>query len=120
MRALTAASMIGVVGTSSYAASDPWQAKPALSPDSPSICRQADLSKVVFQFAHSGGELSGKTNNGHDFTAPVSSDGSVSATIKVPVDGKDFDVDLTGNVRSRDMQVFNRKYSCRFMLTPMQ
>ena len=120
MRALSAAAMLGIVATSSSAAADPWRARPSLAPESPAICRQADLSKVVFDFADMGTELSGKTNSGHDFSAPVGSDGSVSTTIKVPVDGKDFDVDLTGNARSRDLQVFNRRFSCRFMLTPVQ
>lgn len=120
MRALAGAAMLGIVATSSYAAVDPWQARPALTQESPAICRQADLSKVVFNFAQTGTELAGKTTNGHDFSAPVGSDGSVSTTITVPIDGKEYSLDLTGNARSRDLQVFNKRYSCRFTLTPVQ
>jgi hypothetical protein len=120
MRALSAAAMLGIVGTSSFAAADPWRARAALEPESPAICRQADLSKVVFDFAGTATELSGKTNDGHNFSAPVATDGSVTTTITVPVGRKNFAVDLTGNARSRDLQVFNRQYSCRFKLTPMQ
>lgn len=120
IRALAATAILGIVATSSYAAADPWRARPALTPDSPIICRQADLTKVVFDFAQTGTELSGRTNNGHGFSTPVGSDGSVSTTITVPVDGKEFAVDLTGNARSRALQVFNKRYSCRFTLTPVQ
>lgn len=120
MRTLSATAMLGIFGTATHAAADPWRARPSLSPESPAICRQADLSKVVFDFAHNGTQLSGRTNNGHDFLAPVAGDGSVSTTITVPVDGKEFAVDLTGNAQSRDLQVFNRRFSCRFVLTPVQ
>lgn len=120
MRAIFVSAMLGIGATSSSAAADPWRARPSLAPESPAICRQADLSKVVFDFADMGANLSGKTNNGQDFSAPVGRDGSVSTTITVPVDGREFDVDLTGNARSRDLQVFNRRFSCRFVLTPVQ
>ncbi|CAN5640304.1 hypothetical protein BH10PSE6_BH10PSE6_12360 [soil metagenome] len=120
MRMRSAAAMLAVIGTSSPAFADAWRATAALEPESPALCRQADLSKVVFDFAEAGSELSGKTTNGHAFLAPVAADGSISTTITVPVDGKNFAVDLTGNAKSRDLQVFNKKYSCRFKLRPMQ
>jgi hypothetical protein len=120
MRALSAAALLGIVGASSVALADPWRATAALAPESPALCRQADLSKLFFDFADAGSELSGKTTNGHIFSAPVAADGSVSTTITIPVDGKNFAVDLTGNAKSRELQVFNRQYSCRFKLTPMQ
>jgi hypothetical protein len=28
-------------------------------------------------------------------------------------------VDLTGNVKTREMEAFNKQYSCRFKLTPV-
>jgi hypothetical protein len=111
--------MLGIIGTSGMALAEPWRATAALEPDAPVACRQADVSKLVFDFAETGGALSGKTTNGHDFSAPVAADGSVSTTITIPVDGRNFAVALTGNARSRDLQVFNKEYSCRFRLTPM-
>jgi hypothetical protein len=75
---------------------------------------------VVFDFAATGSELAGRTSNGHNFSAPLGIDGSVSTTITVPIDGREFAVDLIGNARSRDLQVFNRRYSCRFTLMPVQ
>ena len=83
-------------------------------------CRQADVSKLVFDFAESDSVLSGKTTDGHTFSAPIATDGSVAATITVPVGGREFSVDLTGNAKSREFQVFNKRYSCRFKLSPMQ
>lgn len=120
MRTLSAAALLAIVCASHVALADPWRATAALEPDAPTLCRQADVSKLVFDFAETGSRLSGKTTDGHDFSAPVGTDGSVSTTITVPVSGRDFVVDLTGNARSRDLQVFNRKYACRFRLTPTQ
>lgn len=120
MRTVSAAALLGIIGASGAALAEPWRATAALEPESPAVCRQADLSKLVFDFAEAGSALSGKTTNGHNFSAPVAADGSVSTTITIPVEGKNFAVDLTGNARSRDLQVFNRQYSCRFKLTPTQ
>jgi hypothetical protein len=120
MRIRSAAIVLAVIGISGPALADAWRATAALQPESPALCRQADLSKLVFDFAEAGSELSGKTTNGHAFSAPVAADGSISTTITIPVEGRNFSVDLTGNAKSRDLQVFNKEYACRFKLTPMQ
>jgi hypothetical protein len=120
MWALSAAAMLCIVSGSSLALADSWQAKAALEPDSPAICRQADVSTLVFNFADTGSDLSGKTTDGHNFLAPIGTDGSVSTTITLPVGGRNFVVALTGNAKSRALQVFNKEYSCRFKLTPVQ
>jgi len=120
MRTLLAATMLGIFGTSSIAFAEPWRAQAALEPDAPVACRQADVSKLVFDFAETDSVLSGQTTEGHMFSAPIASDGSVAATITVPVGGRDFAVELTGNAKSRELQVFNKRYSCRFKLSPMQ
>ena len=120
MRTLSAAAVLGIVGVSNLALADPWRATPSLEPDSPVVCRQADLSSLVFDFAETGSQLSGKTSNGQNFSAPVATDGSVSTTIMVLVGERSFAVDLTGNARSREFQVFSKRYACRFRLTPVQ
>lgn len=120
MQVLSAAAMLGIMGASSLAFADSWRARAALEPDSPAICRQADVSTLVFNFAETGSGLSGKTTNGQDFSAPVGIDGSVSTTLTLPVGGRNFVVSLTGNAKSRALQVFNKEYSCRFRLTPLQ
>ena len=120
MRTILAGALVGIFGASSQAFADPWQATAALEPESPAACRQADVSKLLFDFAETGSELTGKTNDGHNFSAPIATDGSVTTTITVPVGAKIFTVDLTGNVKSRQLQVFNKEYSCRFKLMPLQ
>ncbi len=120
MRAFLAGAMMGILGVSGVALADTWRAKAELEPGAPAACRQADVSKLVFDFAETSSELSGKTSGGHDFRAPVAADGSISTTIKVPVGAKEFVVDLVGNAKSRELQAFNKEYSCRFNLLPMQ
>ena len=43
MRVLSAAAMLGMVAASSQAFADPWRATAALEPQSPAVCRQADI-----------------------------------------------------------------------------
>jgi len=119
MRMVSAAALLGIVGGSSVAFAEPWRAVATLDPTSPAACRQADVSKLVFDFAQTGDELVGKTTDGHNFSAAVAADGSVATTITVPVSGRNFVVDLTGNAKSRDLQVFNQQFSCGFKLTPL-
>jgi hypothetical protein len=120
MRALAAFVVLGVVGASSVALAEAWRAKVALAPESPPNCREADVSKLFFDLAETGDELSVKTNTGEAFSAPVAADGSVKTTFTAPVGAKKFSMDLTGNVRTRELEAFNKEYSCRFKLTPVQ
>jgi hypothetical protein len=119
MRALGAFVVLGVVGASSLALADGWRAKVALEPESPSDCREADVSNLFFDLAETGNELSVKTNTGAAFSAPVAADGSVSTTFTAPIGTRQFAMDLTGNVRTREFNAFNKQYSCRFKLTPV-
>jgi hypothetical protein len=45
---------------------------------------------------------------------------STKTTFEVPVGAKSFSVDLIGNVKTREMEAFNKQYSCRFKLTPLE
>jgi len=119
-RSLSAAALLGIVGASNTAVGEPWRALATLDPTSPAACRQADVSKLVFDFAQTDGELSGVATGGYNFSAPMAADGSVSTTITVPISGRNFVVDLTGNAKARDLHAFNQRYSCRFKLTPLQ
>lgn len=118
-RLFSVTTLLALAGASSVALAEPWRALATLDPRSPAACRLADVSKLVFDFAQTGSQLVGKTTGGHDFSAAIATDGSVATTITVPVSGKTFVVDLSGNAKSRDLKVFNRQYSCRFTLTPM-
>src|SRR3981189_717738 len=114
MRTLAALMMLGVVGAAPLALAEAWRAKPGLEPDSPPDCKEADVSNLFFDLADTGNELSLKTRNGGSFSAPMCSEGSVKTTFTLPIGTKSFSVDLTGNVKTREMELFNERYSCRF------
>jgi hypothetical protein len=120
MRTLAALVVLGVVGAAPVALAEAWRAKPALELGSPPACKEADVSNLFFDLADTGNELSVKPSSGEAFSAPIGPDGSVKTTFALPVGAKSLSVDLTGNVKTREMEVFNRQYSCRFALTPVQ
>jgi hypothetical protein len=120
MRTLVALIVLGVVGAAPLALADTWRAKPALEPGSPPDCKDADVSHLLFDLADTGNELSVKTSSGEAFSAPIGPDGSVKTTFTLPVGAKSLSVDLTGNVKTRELEAFNSRYSCRFKLTPVQ
>ena len=120
MRTLVALIVLGVVGAAPLALADTWRAKPALEPGSPPDCKEADVSSIFFHLADTGNELSVKTSSGEAFSAPIGPDGSVKTTFTLPVGAKSLSIDLTGNVKTREMEAFNKRYSCHFKLTPVQ
>jgi hypothetical protein len=120
MRTLAGLIVLGVVGAAPLALAEAWRAKPALEPGSAPECKEADVSNLFFDLADTGTELSVKTSSGEAFSAPIGSDGSVTTTFMLPVGAKSLSVDLTGNVKTREMEVFNKRYSCRFKLAPVQ
>jgi hypothetical protein len=120
MRTLATFIVLGLVGAAPMALAEAWRAKPALDPGSPPDCKEADVSHLLFDLEDTGNELSVKTSSGEAFSAPIDSDGSVETTFTLPIGAKSLSVDLTGNVKTREMEVFNKRYSCRFKLTPVQ
>ena len=120
MRTLVTLIVLGVVGAAPLALADAWQAKPALEPGSAPDCKQADVSNLLFDLADTGNQLSVKTSSGGAFSAPIGPDGSVNTTFELPVGSKSLSVELIGNVKTREMEAFNKQYSCRFKLTPLQ
>lgn len=101
------------------ALADSWQATPTLDPASPLLCRQADVSTVVLEFSETGTELTVKTPQNGVFAVPIAADGFINGAIAVPVGRRQFAVDLTGNVKERALQIYNKEYACRFNLRPM-
>jgi hypothetical protein len=120
MRTLVALIVLGVAGAAPLALADTWRAKPALEPGSPPHCKDADVSHLLFDLADSGNELLVKPNSGEAFSAPIGPDGFVKTTFTLPVGAKSLFIDLTGNVKTRELEAFNSRYSCRFKLTPVQ
>jgi hypothetical protein len=120
MRTLAALVALGVVGAAPSALAEAWRAKPALELGSPPACKEADVSHLFFDLAETGTELSVKPSSGEEFSAPIGPDGSINTTFALPVGMKTLSVDLIGNVKTREMEVFNKQYSCRFTLAPVQ
>jgi hypothetical protein len=61
-----------------------------------------------------------KTSSGETFSAPVAADGSVKTSFTGSLGANTYSLDLTGNVKTREFEAFNKKYSCRFKLAPVQ
>jgi hypothetical protein len=120
MRTLAALIVLGMMGAAPSALAEAWRAKPALDVGSPPACREADVSHLFFDLADTGTELSVKPSTGGEFSAPVGPDGSISTTFALPVGMKNLSVDLIGNVKTRELAVLNKQYSCRFTLTPVE
>ena len=120
MRTLVALVVLGTIAATPPALAEAWRAKPELEKGAPASCKEADVSNLVFDFSDTGNDLSLKTNGGEAFAAPIAADGHVRATLTVPVGRRTFAVDLTGNVKTREMELFNKQYACRFRLTPVQ
>ncbi len=120
MRTLIALVVLGTIGPAPRSLAEAWRAKPELERGAPPACKEADVSNLFFDLSDTGNGLSLKTNGGEAFAAPIDADGYVKTTLTVPVGNRKFDVDLTGNVKTREMELFNKEYACRFRLTPVQ
>jgi hypothetical protein len=119
MRTLVALALLGTIGAAPLALAEAWRAKPVLELGAPPNCREADVSNLFFDLAETGNELLVKTSSGEAFSAPIAADGYVKTTLTVPVGKRNLSVDLTGNVKTREIEAFNKQYSCRFKLTPL-
>src|SRR5688500_8724258 len=117
------------MGAAPLAHAEAWRARPALESGAPAVCEKADVSGLFFDLSdiRSLGHgprafdqaRSRRSTVGHKaLLATIGPDGSVAATFTVPVGRRELSVDLTGNVKSREMEVFNKQYACRFKLVP--
>jgi hypothetical protein len=120
MRTLAVIVLLGLMGAAPLAHADAWRARPALESGAPGACEQADVSDLFFDLSDMGHELSLRPSRGEALLAPIGPDGSVAATFTVPVGRRNLAVDLTGNVKNREMEVFNKQYACRFKLVPVR
>ena len=120
MRTLVALALLGIIGAAPLALAEAWRAKPVLELGAPPNCKEADVSNLFFDLADTGNELSVKTSSGAAFSAPIGPDSSVKTTFTLPVGAKSLSIELTGNVKTRELEAFNSRYSCRFKLTPVQ
>jgi hypothetical protein len=121
MRALAAVVVLSVVSALPPAFAQTWRTKVTLmEARSPSNCVEADVSKLFYDVSVTGNELSLKTSSGETFSAPVAADGSVKTSFTGSLGANTYAIDLTGNVKTREFEAFNKRFSCRFKLTPVQ
>ena len=118
MRTIVAIFLLGTIGALP-ALADSWRAKPVLQLGAPPHCKEADVSTLFFDLTQTDHELSVKTSSGEAFSAPIAVNGDVSTTLRVPVGSRNLSVDLVGNAKTQEMEVFNKQYSCRFKLMPV-
>ena len=121
MRALAAVVVLSVVSALPPAFAQTWRTKVTLmEARSPSNCVEADVSKLFYDVSVTGNALSLKTSSGETFSTPVAADGSVKTSFTGSLGANTYAIDLTGNVKTREFEAFNKRYSCRFKLTPVQ
>jgi len=65
-------------------------------------------------------QLSVKADSGETYSTPVAADGSVKTTFTGSLGANVYSLELTGNVKTREFEAFNKRFSCRFKLTPVQ
>jgi hypothetical protein len=121
MRALAAVAVLSIVTLSPPALAETWRTKVTLmEAGSPANCVEADVSKLFYDFTVMDSELSVKTDSGKMYSTPVAADGSVKTTFMGSLGANTYSLELTGNVKTREFEAFNKRFSCRFKLTPVQ
>ena len=74
-----------------------------------------EVPQVMWTLTLEAGTFSGMNNFGAKFSTPVGPDGAVTASYTGKAGSNEtFDMVLTGNVKTRQLEIFNAKYSCRY------
>jgi hypothetical protein len=121
MRALAAVAVLSIVTSSPPASAETWRTKVTLmEAGSPSNCVEADVSKLFYDLTVTDRQLSVKADSGETYSTPVAADGSVKTTFTGSLGANVYSLELTGNVKTREFEAFNKRFSCRFKLTPVQ
>ncbi|MCW5605760.1 MAG: hypothetical protein KIT18_14560 [Burkholderiales bacterium] len=109
---LLALVLVGAQG----ARAETWTAGLVLVKESSSqTCEE--VPQVVWTLSLEAGALSGTNNTGAKFSAPVGPDGAVKASYSVLGSFELIEMVLTGNARTRQLETFTAKYSCRYKFT---
>ncbi len=91
-----------------------WTARIDLVPES-SVPTCAEAPQVMWTLSVDAGTFSGVNNFGAKFSTPVGPDGAVTASYTGKTGSNEtFEMVLTGNVKTRQLEIFNAKYSCRY------
>ena len=91
-----------------------WMTRIDLVPES-SAKTCAEVPQVMWTLTLEAGTFSGANNFGAKFSTPVGPDGTVKASYTGKSGSNEtFEMELTGNVKTRQVELFNAKYSCRY------
>lgn len=110
--------LVGALMISGGAHAESWKTKLVLMTErSPHPCLQMSLDGVVYEFKVEGNALSGTSSTGAQFTAPIAADGAVKVSF---VTRGGNPVELSGNAKTRDLELLTPRNSCRTKLVPVQ
>jgi hypothetical protein len=108
-----------VIGLVSAAHAETWRmGVQTIKEKSVSTCT-ADVSKIYWDLTLEGSTFSGKSSEGVTFTTPMAADGIVKASYTGKFGTVTFPAEMTGSAKTRQLEIQNIKYSCRYRLVPM-
>jgi hypothetical protein len=109
-----------VAGLVAPAYAETWKMSVVLIPEkSSSSCNPTAPAGVSWEMKSEAGKLTGQSNQGSSFDTNVGADGVVSTNYRGKLGNESFPMQLTGNVNSKQFELYNFKYSCRYRLVPM-
>ena len=103
------------VGLVNEANAETWRVRLVPVPEKSLSTCTADVSQAFYDLTLEGTTFSGKSSVGTGFSTQVGADGM----FKVAFTGVTGPLEVSGNVRTKDIQVVNTKYSCTFKFVPM-
>ena len=126
MRKLIAVVALSAIGVSvaDVAHAQTWKATPQpIAERSPTTCANMQLpsTPTVYTFTLEGNTLSGESTNRAKFTLSVAADGAVKGTFTaVTTQSAVYTLELSGNAKSKDLEIYHTRLFCRAKLVPVQ
>jgi hypothetical protein len=108
-----------VSGVAFPAAAETWRARIVTIPEKSVSSCTADVSKLWWDLTLEGATFSGKSSEGPTFSTTVAQDGMVKASYTGKFGAITFPAEMTGNVKTKQLEIQNIKYSCRYKVLPM-
>jgi hypothetical protein len=94
-----------------------WTTRIDLVPES-SAPTCTEVPQIMWTLTLEAGTFSGMNNFGAKFSTPVGPDGAVTASYTGNAGGNEtFEMVLSGNTKTRQLEIFNAKLSCRYKFT---
>jgi hypothetical protein len=119
MRKLGLVVVLAIVGASTAASAETWKAGLELVKEkSPAACAQPETAKVSWDLTFEGNTFSGVSNAGAHFSTTAATDGAVTTTYSGIIGVSKYFVELSGNAKTRQIELHNTQYGCFFRLVP--